>query len=257
MLHVELLGGFRVLTNGRPLARLPGARQQQLVALLILQSRGAPVARLRCAASLWPDSTEPQALTNLRRELHHLRQAWPELDALISADARTLAWNASGATADVIVFEAAADRGLAGDDSSLAAAARLYKGDLLPDLSAEWIEDDRGRLRERARLVLSRLVSRLEHGGAYEEAIEHVQRLIRLDPLDEEAWCAAMRCHARRGARASALHIYHECAARLKEELGIPPGAATRMTYREILDLDEGEPVNVQAASRAVGGNGR
>ncbi len=251
MLHVELLGGFRVLTSGGPIARLPGARQQQLIAFLILQSRGAPIARQRCAASLWPDSTDQQALTNLRRELHHLRQSWPDLDALISADTRTLAWNAAAATTDVFEFEAAAERGLNGDDASLAAAARLYKGDLLPDVDAEWIEEERGRLRERARLVLVRLVRCLEGRGAFEEAIEHAQRLIRIDPLDEEAWCVAMRCHARRGARASALHLYHECAARLKEELGVLPSAGTRTTYREILNLAEGESVGVQAASRA------
>jgi DNA-binding SARP family transcriptional activator len=253
VLRVELLGGFRVLTNGRPAARLPGGRQQQLIALLILQARGAPVARLRCAASLWPDSTDSQALTNLRRELHHLREGWPELEGLIVAGSRTLAWSAdSGAIADVIAFEAAADRGLAGDGTALVEAARLYKGDLLPDSSAEWVEGDRERLRERARKVLARLVSHLEHDGAFEEAIQHVQQLIRLDPLDEDAWCAAMRCHARRGARAAALHLYHECAALLKKELGISPSGATRMTYREILDCDEAEPGVATAPPRTT-----
>ena len=47
-----------------------------------------------------------------------------------------------------------------------------------------------------------------------------------------------MRCHARRGDRATALHLYQQCAALLKKELGVQPSAATRATYREILDLD-------------------
>ena len=75
------------------------------------------------------------------------------------------------------------------------------------------------------------------------EAIEHAQQLLRLDPLDEQAWCALMRCHARRGERATALHLYQQCAALLKKELGIQPSAATRLTYREILDLDAAAPV--------------
>ena len=69
-------------------------------------------------------------------------------------------------------------------------------------------------------------------------AIARAQQLLRLDPVDEGSWCALMRCHARRGDRATALHIYQQCAALLKKELGIQPGAATRLTYREILDLD-------------------
>lgn len=251
MLRVELLGGFRVLTNLRPAARIPGGRQQQLVAFLILKARGAPIARVRCAASLWPDSTDSQALTNLRRELHHLREEWPELEAGIDAGSRTLAWRAdAGAEVDVAAFEAAAERGLAGDRTALLDAARLYKGDILPDCTAEWIEGDREDLRERARRVLARLVGLLEHDSAFDEAIEHVQHLIRLDPLDEDAWCAAMRCHARRGARATALHLYHECAALLKKELGVTPSASTRRTYREVLHLDEGEPAVMPAPPR-------
>ncbi len=42
-----------------------------------------------------------------------------------------------------------------------------------------------------------------------------------------------MRCHARRGDRATAL---------LKPEPGVQPTVATRLTYREILDLDAEAP---------------
>ena len=77
------------------------------------------------------------------------------------------------------------------------------------------------------------------------------QQSLRLDPLDEQAWCALMRCHARRGERATALHLYQQCAALLKKELGIQPSAATRAAYREILDLDAEAPV-IPAPPRTV-----
>ena len=182
------------------------------------------------SGALWPDSTDEQALTNLRRELHHLRDGWPALDALIDAGSRTLAWRGDrDAMVDLLAFEEAADRAMKGDVAALHTAAALYHGDLLPDCAGEWIDPDRDRLRERAREVLSRLVVLLEGDRAYGDAIERAQQLHRIDPLDEQAWCALMRCHARRGDRAAAMHTYQQCAAVLKKELGIQPSAATRI----------------------------
>jgi DNA-binding SARP family transcriptional activator len=237
--RVELLGGFRVFVNGRAVTRLPGARQQEVLAFLVFHARGGPVTRQRLAGSVWPDSSDSQSLTNLRRELHQLRDGWPEVEALIDAGPRTIGL-ADGAlpALDVAAFESAAERGLAGDRRALEEAALVYHGDCLPGCSAGWIASDRERLRGRARAVIAQLVGLLEHDRAYADAIAYAQRLCRLDPLDEDAWCALMRCHARRGDRATALHLYQEIAALLKKELGIPPSAATRMTYREILDLD-------------------
>ena len=238
-LRVELLGGFRVFTHGAIAARPPSARQQQLIAFLVLHARSAPIQRQRIAGSLWPESTDTQALTNLRRELHHLQDARPRLDALVDAGSRTLTWRGETvAVVDLVAFEAAADRGLAGDRAALYEAARLYKGDILPDCAGEWIDADRERLHQRARKVLARLVDLLEHDRAFGDAIEYAQVSLRLDPLDEQAWVTLMRCHARRGERATALHLYQQCAALLKKELGVQPSAATRATYREILDLD-------------------
>ena len=241
-----------MFTDGRASARPPTARQQQLIAFLVLHARSAPIQRQRIAGSLWPESSDTQALTNLRRELHHLRDARPRLDGLVDAGSRTLAWRGdAGAVVDLVAFEAAADRGLAGDRAALQEAARLYKGDILPDCAGEWIDADRERLRQRARKVLARLVDLLEHDRAFGDAIEYAQQSLRLDPLDEQAWCALMRCHARRGERATALHLYQQCAALLKKELGIQPSAATRATYREILDLDAEAPV-IPAPPRTV-----
>jgi DNA-binding SARP family transcriptional activator len=220
-------------------------RQQELVAFLILHARRAPLPRQRIAGSLWPESSDAQALTNLRRELHHLRDAWPGLEALIDVGSRTLAWrDDTRVSVDILAFEQAADRGLAGDRAALQDAARLYQGDLLPDITVEWIEPDREQLRQRAKSLLSHLVAVLEKERAYSEAIGHAQQLSRLDPLDEQAWCTLMRCHARRGDRATALHLYQQCTALLKRELGAQPGAATRATYREILNLEaEASPI--------------
>jgi DNA-binding SARP family transcriptional activator len=243
-LRIELLGGFRLFADGRATARPPSTRQQQLIAFLLLHGRQAPILRQRVGGSLWPESSDVQALTNLRRELHHLRESWPGLDSLVETGSRTLAWlGRAGVTVDLEVFESACDRGVTGDRAALQEAAGLYKGDLLPDCTGEWIDADRERLRQRARKALAHLVGLLEQERAFEDAIEHTQQLLRLEPLDEPAWCALMRCHARRGDRATALHLYQQCAAVLKKELGIQPSAATRMTYREILDLDAAAPV--------------
>jgi DNA-binding SARP family transcriptional activator len=218
----------------------------------VLHARTTAIARQRVAGSFWPESSDAQALTNLRRELHHLKDAWPTLDASIVAGSRTLAWSDAGAGVDVVAFEADAERGLAGDRGALHRAARLYTGDILPGCTGEWIDSDRERLRQRARQVLARLVDLLEQDRAFGDAIGYAQQSLRLDPLHEESWCALMRCHARYGGRATALHLYQQCAALLKRELGIQPSAATRATYREILDLDAETPFILPAPRTVV-----
>ncbi len=97
-----------------------------------------------------------------------------------------------------------------------------------------------------------RLVAGLEQDRSFADAIERAHQLLRLDPLDEQAWCTLMRCHARRGERATALHLYQQCAALLKKELGVQPSAATRITYREILDLDAAAPATPAPPRTAV-----
>ena len=156
-----------------------------------------------------------------------------------------VAGSKTGATVDLVAFEEAAAR-----LGSPAIAPRSRKrrssaqGDLLPEVARRngLTRTGSGCGSGRSENCWRRLVGRLEQERAFGEAIEHAQQLCRLDPLDEPVWCALMRCHARRGERATALHLYQQCAAVLKKELGIQPSAGTRITYREILELDAETP---------------
>lgn len=60
-------------------------RLQSLLAYLVLY-RHSPQPRQRLAFYFWADSGEAQARTNLRRELHHLRQALPDADRFLQLE---------------------------------------------------------------------------------------------------------------------------------------------------------------------------
>lgn len=72
MLHVSLLGEQAITEDGTGI-QARSSRAIALVAFLVAHA-GAPQSRQHIAGVFWPDSTDAQALTNLSRELHHLRQ---------------------------------------------------------------------------------------------------------------------------------------------------------------------------------------
>ena len=121
-LRIRLFGGLDLRLGEAPLPPLESARAESLLAYLLLH-REAPQARQHLAFLLWPDSTEPQARTNLRHVLHNLRRALPDLDRFLTVTPRTLQWRADAPLwLDVAAFEAAAahaEQGVA--DSGLAA----------------------------------------------------------------------------------------------------------------------------------------
>jgi DNA-binding SARP family transcriptional activator len=70
-MHVTLLGE-QLLAGADGTVRARSSRTIALIAFLVAHG-DAPQTRQRIAAAFWPDSSDEQALTNLRRELHHLR----------------------------------------------------------------------------------------------------------------------------------------------------------------------------------------
>ena len=101
-----------------------------------------------------PDSTDAQALTNLRRELHHLRQVLGDEPSLVVTP-RDLCWRDTETcrltcASSTVERQAALAAAAAGDDDGLllhaAAAIAVYRGELLPGVYEDWLLEARSQL---------------------------------------------------------------------------------------------------------------
>lgn len=242
-LALHFLGEFSI--DGKP---PPGGLNNRHLALLTYLALlyPKPVARSAPAFTLWADSSEEQALTNLRKALHYIKQTIPNGD-LIFADSRSIQFNpALDIQVDIADFAAALDLAefarREGDSqteqNSLESAAAFYKGDLLPGLYDDWLVSARNRLRDRFVHALDRLIALLEARQRYRDAITYAQRLLQTDNLREETYRTLIRLHALNNDRAAALNVYHVCAGVLSKELGVEPDTPTRDLYERLLKND-------------------
>jgi DNA-binding SARP family transcriptional activator len=231
-LSVRLLGGVELLLGAERLPPLESARAESLLAYLLLH-RDVPQSRQRLAFLLWPDSSESQALTNLRQVLFNLRHALPCVDRFVEVERRTLRWRADAPLwLDVTAFEQAVAQGRLED------AVELYGGELLEGSYDDWVLEERERLQQLHREALERLAVRMEEAGRWADAIRYGERLLRQDPLREATYRLLMRVYRAAGDAARALRVYHECAAVLRRELGIAPSPATRTACEDLLAIE-------------------
>jgi DNA-binding SARP family transcriptional activator/tetratricopeptide (TPR) repeat protein len=258
VLDISLLGEVRVSID----SSLVALRSSRVLALLgfLAVHQGAPQRREYIAAQFWPDSPEPQARTNLRRELHALRAELPQVDRWLVATGGTLLWRIDpGCRIDIADFETAADQAaaaLAAADMAAfrlaaAGALRAYRGEFMPALYDEWALAERDRLHRRCQALLDQLIGAERDAGSYGPAIELARRRIDLEPLEEVGYRMLLQLQALAGDRAAALQTYHRCTSVLERELGVAPGPATAAEY-ERLAGDEPDGRTAGAPARAA-----
>ncbi|QBI19303.1 SARP family transcriptional regulator [Egibacter rhizosphaerae] len=243
MLEVNLLGEQRVALDGTLIEELRSPRTLGVLAYLAVHE-GAPQLRQHLAGVFWPDTSDAQARTNLRRELHRLRGALPDLDQWLVIDPTSVCWRAEApGTVDVVVFQRAAAEAeaaaAAGDDAGFRIAAdgavRAYDGELLPAFYDDWVLAERERLHRVCITLLERLVATHTERGDTATALLHARHRVELEPLEEAGYRTVMTLEAETGDRAAALRTFHRCAAVLARELGIQPSPETLTVYEELV----------------------
>jgi DNA-binding SARP family transcriptional activator/ATP/maltotriose-dependent transcriptional regulator MalT len=239
-LGVQLLGGFNVLYDGQEVKAFRTERLILLMSYLLLNSE-KPIPRKQLAFTFWADTTEEQSRTNLRNLFHHLRKAFPEIDTLLDIEGQTIQWkNAASVDLDIQQFKASLTNAKSvKDDSSriqhLKQAVDVYRGELLPGYYEDWILSHREELHQAYLTALGQLAKLLEDSRQYEEAIEISSRLIRSEPLNEDAYQLAMRLHALNNDRAGALQAYHACVTVMRRELDIEPSDEIKNLYEQLV----------------------
>jgi DNA-binding SARP family transcriptional activator len=115
------------------------------------------------------------------------------------------------------------------------ASLALYGGDFLQDYPYdEWASEERERLLGLWLHAADRLAGALAERGRWQETVDVCQAILQRDECWEQAYRLLMLAHARLGNRAQALRIYARCVERLREELDVPPSAATVGLFEEL-----------------------
>ena len=223
-LRFELLGGFRVVLDGQEVqdAAWPTRRSVELVQLLALAPRRRLLRDQVCEA-LWPHLSPRAGAANLRKAAHHARQALAAEDAVVLHGGAVALFPGTPVEADVERFERLASSALrSGDHSACEQAASAYAGDLLPAARYErWTDADRERLRG-LHVALLRV-------------LQHWERVVELEPADEQAHRELIRRALAEGNRHAAITWYGRLRNALERELGLVPDAESRALYAQCI----------------------
>ena len=263
MLHVSLLGEQTIADDGTAV-QARSSRTAALVAYLVAHA-GAPQPRQRIAGTFWPDSTDAQALTNLRRELHHLRHVLGD-EASLVVTSRDLCWrDTDTCQVDLRIFAiqrtAALAAAAAGDSEAIAAhaaaAVAQYKGDLLPGVYDDWLLEARSELQRECADLCDLLSATRARTGDLTGAVAAARRRIQLQPLEEVGYRTLMLLQADMGDRAGAVSTYHHCASVLERELGVLPDPAIQQAFQRLMARPGPAGASPQAVQPAPGRSGR
>ncbi|MBI5946427.1 MAG: AAA family ATPase [Chloroflexi bacterium] len=211
-------------------------QRESLLRLLVrlLLDIDHPLARKTLAFSLWPDSSESDALANLRRHLHLIRNILPqEMRELLVISPRTITWKSSPLVwLDVREFEHAGN-----DLTGMEKAAALYRGDLAHGLGAnDFILARREDLRNQHHAILKKLAQLLKEHGGHERGLMWIRKLSALEPWDEEVIRLQMTLEVLAGQRPAAIATYQALIKSLRDELGTLPLPETMALYTDILN---------------------
>ena len=240
LFQFKLLGGTVFQRASGTRVEITIKKAQALLAYLALHP-GQGVPRDKLASLLWSDRGDAQAHGSLRQTLTVLRKAFePTGSSPLIVENGEVSLDLESTEVDALAFAELCERGGIKD---LEAAARLYRGDLLDGFALrdpafeEWLETARRDYREIAISAFTRLLAHMTASGALEEGIALGQRLLRLNPLQENVHRTLMRLHAERGQPNTALSHFEDCRQLLEDELAVPPDADTLRLANEIRHL--------------------
>ncbi|HET7692272.1 MAG TPA: BTAD domain-containing putative transcriptional regulator [Gemmatimonadota bacterium] len=216
-------------------------RQALLVYLALASPRGFQ-RRDSLTALFWPELDEVHARNALSQAIHVLRRTLGA-GVVVNRGPEEVGLDGNRLWCDAVAFERALD----GDHP--AEALELYQGDLLEGFFLSgtleferWIEDERSRLKQRAREAAWGLSRQCEREGDAVNALRWARRAAELAPDDELSLQGLVLLLDRAGNRAAALHAYDQFARRLEEDYAAEPSPETQALVRSIRERQAPRP---------------
>ncbi|MFN8487449.1 MAG: BTAD domain-containing putative transcriptional regulator [Caldilineaceae bacterium] len=236
-LQITLFGSPQIFWKEKRLTGFITSKAEALFYYLVVTRRAH--TRTALAGLLWPEVSDSQAKKNLRDILPNLRLL---LDPYLLITRGQVAFNEqSSHWVDIAEFHSRLSSSQTEDATTLQQALSLYQGDFLdgfyvrdaPEFET-WVRTQREQLRTQCIQGLHTLVVFYLANKMYNEGLTFTNRLLTLEPWDEQAHRQQMLLLALNGQRSAALAQYATCRRILAEDLDVEPSAQTTALYERI-----------------------
>jgi DNA-binding SARP family transcriptional activator len=237
-LYIRTLGGLHVQVGTVKIEKkvLAQRRADELLLLLLLAPDHALTFE-QVSEAMWPEKNPDSTRAHFHQACSKLRHALePELTAqdlpsryLFVEDGRVSLRIPADSCVDIHDFYAYCRQG------QWAKALKIVHGDLLPEYPyAEWLFMERQRLSPLIQQALFLNAQQLIQSGQFSAGLEHVRRLLVLEPWHEPAVLLGMQACVALEDKTGARRFYKQLEKTLSEELGTQPHADLGTYFQSI-----------------------
>jgi DNA-binding SARP family transcriptional activator len=247
-LYLSFFGGFTAEIDGSPIKFAYVKCQLLLAYLAVEQNPSRGFSRETLATLLWTDiSSTSLVLGNLRQVLCNLRRKLGSFANLLKADRNSISFiSSTSVRMDINFFLNPALTGQEHDLkddllSRMIEAAACYQGEFLAGFQLsdceefeQWVRIKREKFHRQALSLMQTLSCTYEHLGHLQSAIYYAQRLVDLEPLQDETQQRLIRLYAAAKQSSAALGQFESYRKQLWLEHGLEPGEEVLKLMRSI-----------------------
>ena len=225
-LFVRCFGQFTVSAQaeGMSAIRWKTAKAEELFALLI-HHQGKVKSKGSLIEMLWPDIDPKKSANLFRVTCTYIRSALAEMGFfnLLLRELDGYKLNTDLIDCDLFSFRFLARSISSQRTDKLEEAFVLYSGEYLEGKIYDWALGARTQLESDFKNLQYYLADRCAANNSYEKACKALERILQLDPYDEEAVARLIKMRLHAGDNAAAAKVYRKYESVVKEELGVLP----------------------------------
>ena len=243
---MTFFGPFGLFVAGRKASLELSWREKNMLAYLAFH-QGRPIHRDRLLERFWPDTPLPSARNSLHVAMAGIRRALEangEEHPSITCRQQLYCFQPGpAASSDLSLFlqnfqEAIGYERAGKTEDALYAYHRAfayYRDEFLLDLEgADWVLDERDRLREKYIVVLKNLGEYFVRYEQHHFAINIFRKILEVDDCYEWAHRKLMRSYWAAGMRDQAIRQFQRCSETLDKKLQVPPSRLTIESFEDI-----------------------